>query len=87
MCKYVRINVKSRYDNDISEIESVIFTNTKNITFTNLEDNVILLQKLKITELYKSFALRKIRDKNATYTSVNKQVTFRNLQMFYGKSE
>ena len=88
MCKYVRINVKSRYDNDISEIKSLTFTNTKVITFTNLEVKCVTFTKLKVIDIQKyTFAFRKIRDENATYTSVKKQVTFRNLQMFYGKSE
>ena len=39
------MNVKSSYKNDISEIKCVTFTNTKNITFTNLEGNVLTFTK------------------------------------------
>lgn len=68
------MNVKSSYKNDISEIKCVTFTNTKNITFTNLEG--------KRVNFYKSSKIiylclkKKNDDKNATYTSVKKQVTF-----------
>ena len=45
MWKYVRINVKSSYDNDISEIKSVTLTNTKNITFTSFEEECVAFTK------------------------------------------